>query len=124
MFLGPANRYVRSQGNRAQQGDIDRKAGRREARTSAMTREVRAQGAASARLSGRPLCRRGKAHRCVLSDTTSGISRDVPFFAPVVELVPGSGQATDGPAMEMMRASEKPSMPCESPAGSESNWLN
>ena len=43
-------------GNRARQGDSDRQAGRRVARTSAMKRKIRAAREASARLLGRPLC--------------------------------------------------------------------
>src|SRR6266576_3384714 len=96
MFAGPASRCVRSPGNRARQGDSDRKAGRREARTSAMKKEVRAAGEASARISGRPLCKRWRAHLYVSFDKKSGVPRDVPFL---------------GLAIEMMRASQKSPIP-------------
>src|SRR5947209_9322734 len=95
MFSGPASRCVRSPGNRARQGDSDWKAGRREARTSVMKREVRAAAEASARLWGRPLCKRWRAHLSVSCDKKSGVPRDVPFLGP-------------GPAIAMMRASQKP----------------
>src|SRR5207245_8449892 len=80
MFSGPASRCVRSPGNRGRKGDSDRKAGRREARTSAMKREVRAAGEASARLWGRPLCKRWRAHLSVSCDKKSGIPWNVPFL--------------------------------------------
>src|SRR5207237_62125 len=101
MFSGPASRCVRSPGNRARQGDSDRKAGRREARTSAMTREARGAGEASARLSGRPLYKRWRAHLSVSCDKKSGVAWDVPFLQR---------------ALEMMRASQKPARPCVRPA--------
>src|SRR6266581_1293586 len=101
MFSGPASRCVRSPGNRARQGDSDRKAGRREARTSAMTREVRATGEVSARLSGRPLYKRWRAHLSVSCDKISAVASDVPFLQR---------------AIEMMRASQKPPTPFGRPA--------
>src|SRR5437667_6780818 len=96
-FSGPAGRCVRSPGNRARQGDSDRKAGRREARTSAMKKEVRAAGEASARLSGRPLCKRWRAHLPVSCDKKLDVPWDVPFL---------------GRAIEMMRTSQEPATPC------------
>src|SRR5438270_8564708 len=92
IFSGPANRCVRSPGNRARQGDSDRKAGRREARTSAMKKEVRAAGEAPARLGGRPLCKRWRAHLSVPCDKKSSVPRDVRLLEVA-------------PAIEMMRAS-------------------
>src|SRR5258708_30747069 len=96
MFAGPASRCVRSPGNRARPGDSDRKAGRREARTSAMKGEVRAAGQASARLWGRPLCKRWRAHLSVSYDKKSGVPRDVPFLglgpARVKSLCRGSAE--------------------------------
>src|SRR3984893_16153391 len=80
IFSGPASRCVRSPGNRARQGDSDRKAGRREARTSAMKRGVRAAAEASARLWGRPLCKRWRAHLSVSCDKKSGVPWNVPFL--------------------------------------------
>src|SRR5437868_14863987 len=64
---------------------------------------VRAAGEASARLSARPLCKRWRVHLPLSCDKQSGISRDVPF--------PGRG-----PAIEILRASEKPSASYERPA--------
>src|SRR5438445_2646153 len=101
MFSGPASRCVRSPGNRARQGDSDRKAGRREARTSAMAREARGAGEASARVSGRPLYKRWRAHLSVSCDKMSGVASDVPFLQR---------------AIEMMRASQKPARSCVRPA--------
>src|SRR5713101_4343154 len=101
IFSGPASRCVRSPGNRARQGDSDRKVGRREARTSAMKKEVRAAGEASARLSGRPLYKRWRAHLYVWCDKKRGVSWDVPFL---------------GRAIEMTRASQKSPAPCGRPA--------
>src|ERR1700730_7939418 len=95
IFSGPASRCVRSPGNRARQGDSDRKAGRREARTAAMKREVRAAKEAPARLSGQPLYKRWRAHLSVSCDKKSGVPRHVPFLG-------------FGPTIEMMRASQKP----------------
>src|SRR5205807_4501496 len=80
MFSGPASRCVRSPGNRARPGESDRKAGRRAARTSAMKREVRAVGAASARLWDQPLRKRWRAHLSVSCDKKSGVSCNVPFL--------------------------------------------
>src|SRR5437660_5463884 len=60
-----------------------------------MKREVRAAAEASARLWGRPLCKRWRAHLSVSCDKKSGVPRDVPFLGP-------------GPAIAMMRASQKP----------------
>src|SRR6202521_6115701 len=80
MFAGPASRCARSPGNRARQGESDRKAGRRAARTSAMKRGVRAAGAESARLWGRPLCKRWRAHLPVSCDKKSGVPWNVPFL--------------------------------------------
>src|SRR2546421_2637136 len=80
MFSGPASRCVRSPGNRARPGESDRKAGPRAARTSAMKRGVRAAGAASARLWGRPLGKRWRAHLPASCDKKSGIPWNVPFF--------------------------------------------
>src|SRR5438105_9666232 len=80
MFSGPASRCVRSPGNRARPGEIDRKAGRRAARTSAMKREVRAAGAASARLWDQPLGKRWRVHLPVSCDTKSGVPWNVPFL--------------------------------------------
>src|ERR1700726_3213582 len=80
MFSGPASRCVRSLGNRARQGDSDRQAGRRAARTSAMKREVRAVGEASARLWDQPLGKRWRAHLSVSCDKKSGVPWSVPFL--------------------------------------------
>src|SRR5438105_9171369 len=80
MFSGPASRCVRSPGNRARPGESDRQAGRRAAQTSAMKREVRAAGEASARLWGQPLCKRWRAHLSASCDKKSGIPWNVPFL--------------------------------------------
>src|SRR5215467_6317653 len=90
------------------QGDSDRKAGRREARTSGRKREPRAAGEASARPWGHLLCKRWRAHLSVSCDKKSGVPRDVPFLGL-------------GPAVEMMQASQKPPIPCERPASIGSN---
>src|SRR5882762_9665464 len=103
MFSGLANHCARSRGNRARRGNRDRKAARREARTSAMKTGGRATAKASARLSARPLCKRSRVHLPVSCDKKSGISRVVPS--------PGRG-----PAVEILRASEKPPAPREKPA--------
>src|SRR5712671_4311633 len=103
MLSGLASHCVRSRGNRARQGDSDRKAGRREARTSARKTGVRATGEASARLSPLPLCKRWRVHLPVSCDKTSGISRVVPF--------PGRR-----PAVEILRASKKALAPSDKPA--------
>src|SRR6266567_5055396 len=95
IFSGPASRCVRSPGNRARQGDSDRKAGRREARTSATKKEVRGAGEASARLLDRPLYKRWRAHLSVSCDKKSGVPWDVPFL--------GLGRV-----IETMRALQKP----------------
>src|SRR5258707_12630614 len=57
-------------------------------RTSAMKREVRAAAEASARLWGRPLCKRWRAHLSVSCDKKSGVPRDVPFLGlgPAIEI--------------------------------------
>src|ERR1700740_182584 len=94
IFSGRANRCARSRDNRARQGDSDRKAGRRGARTPAKKREVRAAGEASALLSGRPLYKRWRAHPSAWCDKKSGVAWD----APLLGLEP----------IEMMRASRKP----------------
>src|SRR5216683_3249266 len=80
IFSGPASRCVRSPGNRARPGDSDRKAGRRAARTSAMKREGRAVGEASARLWDQPPGKRWRAHLSVSCDKKSGVPWNVPFL--------------------------------------------
>src|SRR6266403_5426102 len=115
IFSGPANRCVRSQGNRARQGDSDRKAGRKEARTFAMTMEVRAAGAASLRPSARPLCKRWRARLSVSCDTKLDVPRSLPFLWPF------PGLAIDGPAIELMRARQKQPKPYRRPARIGSN---
>src|SRR5437868_8973829 len=102
-FSGPAPRCVRTVGNRAQQGDSGRQDERREARTFVMTRAVRAAEEASARLSGRPLCKRWRAHLLVLCDKKSGVPWDVPFLRI-------------GRAIETMPASQKSPIPYGRPA--------
>src|SRR5437016_13500051 len=77
---GPASRCAQSPGNRARQGESDRKAGRTEARTSAMKREARGAGELSAPLSGRLLDKRWRAHLFLPCDKKSGVPRDVPFL--------------------------------------------
>src|SRR5271166_4929679 len=79
MFSDPANRCVRSLGNQARPCDSGPKAARTEARTSARKREVRAAREAPAHLSGRPLCRRWRAHRSVSCDKESDTSWVAPF---------------------------------------------
>src|SRR5205807_3801689 len=66
-----------------------------------MTREARGAGEASARLSGRPLYKRWRAHLSVSCDKMSGVASDVPFLQR---------------AIEMMRASQKPARSCVRPA--------
>src|SRR5438034_10065153 len=68
-----------------------------------MRKEARATAKALAHLSARPLCKRWRVHLPVSCDKKSGISRVVPF--------PGRR-----PAVEILRASEKPPAPCEKPA--------
>src|SRR5579884_227163 len=99
MFSGPASHCVRSPGNRARPGDSDRKAGRRAARTSAMKREGRAAGEASARLWGRPLCKRWRAHLSVSCDKKSGVPRDVPFLelGPAILITAARRWPTESP---------------------------
>jgi len=106
---GPASHCVRSPGNRARQGDSDRKAARREVRTSAMKRGVRAAGESSARLWDRPLCKRWRAHRSVSCDTKSDVPPDVPFLAL-------------GRTIEMMRAPQKPRMRCTRLQATAATW--
>src|SRR5580700_11964239 len=75
MLSGQATRCVRSPGNRAPQGDNDPKADQRAARTSAMTREVRAAILASVRLADPPHGRRWKAHQLASFYKTLAVSR-------------------------------------------------
>src|SRR6266850_7598056 len=102
MFSGPASQCVRSPDSRALPGDSDRKAERTGTRTSGMRKEARATAKAPARLSARPLCKRWRVHLPVSCDKQSGVSRDVSF--------PGRG-----PAVEILRASEKQPAPYEQP---------
>src|SRR5690349_21529375 len=81
MFSGPASRCARIRGNPAQRDEICRRAGRKEARTSARKTAVRAKAAALERFSGLLLCRRWRAHQSASCDTTSG----VPFCGPFCE---------------------------------------
>src|SRR5271170_5225119 len=85
---GPANRCVRSRGNRGRPCDSDRKDARRAARTSATMRAVREAGESSARLSGQPLCRRWRAHRSAFCDKQLGVPWEVPFVGiePAIEM--------------------------------------
>ena len=100
---GPASRCVRSLGNRARQGGTDRRAERREARTSATKREIRAAGEASARLSSRPLGKRWRARLSVWCDKKSGVPWNFPFLWL-------------GLAIDVMGALQKPRMLCRRPA--------
>src|SRR5712691_12622325 len=100
MFSGPASQCVRSPDSRALPGDSDRRAERTGARTSGMRKEARATAKALALLSARPLCKRWRVHLPVSCDKKSGVSGDVPF--------PGRG-----PAVEILRASQKPPAPYE-----------
>src|SRR5438874_593034 len=86
---GPASRCARNPGSRARQGDSDPKAGRREARTSGRTTEVRAGAESSARLSVRPLYKKWKVHLSVSFDKKSATASDHPFLglAPPVEMM-------------------------------------
>src|ERR1700693_161645 len=68
-----------------------------------MRKEARATAKALARLSAQPLCKRWRVHLPVSCDRKLGVSRVVPF--------PGRG-----PAVEILRASEKPPAACEKPA--------
>src|SRR5215472_13374066 len=79
MFSGPASRCVQSPDNRAQQGDTDRKAGKRGVRTSAMKTEVRAAGGELVHLSGRLLCKRLIVRQPRLCDKKSSVPREFPF---------------------------------------------
>src|ERR1700687_2382956 len=79
---GPASRSARNLDNRARQGDSDRKAGLRAARTSVMMMEVHAAEESSARLAARPLGRKWKARLSVSCDKKSGAAQDVPFLGP------------------------------------------
>src|SRR5579859_6162572 len=103
MFSRPASRCDQSPDSRALPGDNDRKAERTAARTSGMRKEARATAKALARLSARPLCKRWRGHLPVSCDKKSGVSREVPS--------PGRG-----PAVEILRASQKPPAPCEKPS--------
>src|SRR6266481_1416950 len=103
MFSGPASRCGQSPDSQALPGDSDRKAERIGARTSGMKKEARAAAKALARLSARPLCKRWRVHLPASCDRKSGGSRDVPFLGR-------------GPAVEILRASQKPSAPHEKPS--------
>src|SRR5208282_438138 len=76
---GLANCCVRNRGNPVRQGDSDRKAGRRVARTFATKMAIRGVEAALARLSGQPLGKRWRVRRSVSCDKELGTSWDVPF---------------------------------------------
>src|SRR5271156_4771854 len=88
-FSGPANRCVRSPDNRAPRDDSDRKAARREARTFAMTKEVRAAGESLAHLSAQPPGKKSRAHRFVRCDTQSSVLESVPRYFPSLGFLPG-----------------------------------
>src|SRR3984893_16367447 len=103
MFSDPASRCGQSPDSRALPGDSDRKAERTGARTSGMRKEARATAKALARLAARSLCKRWRVHPPVSCDKKSGVSRVVPF--------PGHG-----PAVEILRASQKAPAPYEKPA--------
>lgn len=57
-----------------------RRVGRREVRTSAMKTEVRGTGEASAHLSGRPFCKRSRAHLSESYDKRKGVPWASRFF--------------------------------------------
>src|SRR5580704_9214528 len=90
IVLGPASYCVRIPGNREPPSDSDRKAGRREARTSATKTEVRAEAEVLARLSDRPLDKRRRVHRSVPCDTKLGVPFGVPLFGFVSAIESGS----------------------------------
>src|SRR5471032_3311105 len=108
IFSDPATRCARSPDNRARLGDSDGKVGRREGRTSAMKRGVRAAGEASARLSGRPPGKKLRAHLSASCDRKLRVPQDVPFLGL-------------GPANEMIPARRKPPTPCGRLASIDSN---